>query len=252
METETDRVAPMKRLALLLCLAAPAAHAEMTDAERQSFRDEVRAYLLDNPEVLMEAMSVLDQRQAQAEAETDKGLVKDNLAAISDDGASWVGGDPNGDVTLVEFMDYKCGYCRHAFNEVEDLVRSDGHIRFVLKEFPILGPQSELASRFAVAVRQTQDADTYKAVHDALMTMETDVTPESLTKLAGALGLDPAPILARMDSAEVTQAIQDGHDLAGKLQITGTPTFVLGGEMVRGYVPLDQMRQMVADERGAG
>ena len=238
-------------LATALLAASPALAdlSSLTDAERESFRAEVRAYLVENPEVLMEALAVLDAREQQAQAAADDALVASNLDAILNDGTSWVGGNPDGDVTVVEFMDYRCGYCRHAFQEVEDLVAGDGNVRFVLKEFPILGAQSDLASRFAVAVQQLHGEDAYKDAHDALMVLEADVTPESLSRLAEGLAFDPAPILARMDGPEVTSVIDANHALARDLGITGTPTFVMGGTMVRGYLPLDQMEGILADER---
>ncbi|MBP1805958.1 DsbA family protein [Rubellimicrobium aerolatum] len=238
--------------ALLLATALPAAALDLqalTPEEREAFRAEVRAYLLDNPEVLSEAIAVLDSRQEEQQAEADAALVRDNLQAIAQDGRSWTGGNPDGDVTVVEFMDYRCGYCRRAFEEVEELVATDGNIRFVLKEFPILGPQSELASRFAIAVRQVHGDQAYKDAHDALMLLESDVDEGSLARLAEGLALDPAPLLAAMDSPEVTAVIAANHDLARALGITGTPTFVMGDRMLRGYVPLPAMEAIVAEER---
>lgn len=246
---------PFRRLALAALLAGaalPAAAldlASMTDEEREAFRAEVRAYLLDHPEVLTEAISVLESREQERQVEADRALVADNLQAIVDDGHSWVGGNPEGDVTVVEFMDYRCGYCRRAFQEVEDLVAGDGNIRFILKEFPILGPQSDLASRFAISVQQLHGPDTYKDVHDALMLMQTDVDETSLTRLAESFALDPAPILERMDAPEVQAVIDQNHTLAQTLGISGTPTFVFGDEMVRGYVPLNVMQGIVEQER---
>ena len=134
-------------------LATPAL-AEMTPAERVAFRDEVRAYLLENPEVLVEAMTVLQDRQALAEADQDKAMLVTHKDALFADPGSWVGGNPDGDITVVEFMDYRCGYCRKAYDEIEELVKSDGNIRFILKEYPILGEESVTSSRFAVAVLQ--------------------------------------------------------------------------------------------------
>jgi protein-disulfide isomerase len=221
----------------------------MTDEERAAFRAEIRAYLLDNPEVLQEAIAVLDQRQQQAQLDADRTLVAQNLDAILDDGHSWIGGNPDGDITVVEFMDYRCGYCRRANPEVERLVNGDGNIRFILKEFPILGPQSDLASRFAISVLQLHGDDAYKDVHDALMVLETDIDESSLSRLAEALALDPAPILARLDAPEVTAVIDANHALAQTLGISGTPTFVMGDEMVRGYVPLQTMQAIVEEER---
>lgn len=237
--------------ALCASIALPAA-AEMTAAEREAFRAEVRAYLLENPEVLMEAIAVLEDRQAAAEAENDKTLVADNAAAIFEDGHSWVGGNAEGDVVMVEFIDYRCGYCRKAWSETEELVQADGNIRRIIKEFPILGPGSELSSRFAIAVLQLKGADAYKQAHDALISLRAEANEESLTRLAGELGLDAAEIMARMTAPEVTAVLQENHALADKLGISGTPTFVVGDTMVRGYVPLDGMQGIVAQVRQGG
>ena len=132
-------------LALATLLSA-AAQAEMTDAERQAFRDEVRAYLLENPEVIVEAMDELQSREEADAAVRDQQMLTEQHDAIFNDAASWSGGNPQGDITVVEFVDYRCGYCRKANADVEELVKSDGNIRFVLKEFPILGDASIISS----------------------------------------------------------------------------------------------------------
>jgi protein-disulfide isomerase len=239
--------------AALLCgLALPASAfdlTKMTDAERQAFRAEIRAYLLENPEVLSEAYDVLKDRQAVVEAEADKELVKTYSEPLFKDAASWVGGNPAGDITLIKFIDYRCGYCRKSNAEVEELVKSDGNIRFILKEYPILGPESDLSSRFAIAVRQIGGDEVYKKAHDALITFRGDVTPDALDRLATDLGMEPAAVSARMNAPEVTAVIDANHKLGEEMQITGTPTFVIGGQMLRGYVPLEGMREIVAEER---
>lgn len=241
-------------LALLAMTAAPALAfdpAAMTEAERAAFGTEVRAYLMANPQVIMEAVAQMEARQQADASAADTALVQANSKTIFEDGASWVGGNPDGDVTLVEFMDYRCGYCKKANPEVEELVKSDGNIRFVIKEFPILGEESILASRFAVAVRQVAGDADYKAIHDALIGLRADVTPDALAALATAQGLDGAAVMARMDAPEVQAVIDANHALGTTLGINGTPTFVIGGQMVRGYVPLDGMREIVAAERAA-
>ncbi len=239
---------------LALALAAPPALATdidaMTGAERQAFRDEVRAYLLENPEVLMEAIRVLETREAQAQFESDADLVAQHEKALFGDGESWVGGNPEGDVTIVEFMDYRCGYCRRAFPEVAELVESDGNIRFVVKEFPILGDQSVLASRFAIATQRVAGDEAYEAVHDALMTLPADVSPESLRALAEEQDLDYDAIAAEMEAPEVARRIAETRALGSSLGIQGTPSFVIGDSMVRGYAPLEKMREIVDEVRG--
>jgi protein-disulfide isomerase len=192
---------------------------------------------------------VLTARQAELEAQNDAALLQKHAAEIFNDPASWVGGNPEGDITVVEFTDYRCGYCRKAYDEVAELVKSDGNIRFVVKEYPILGEESLASARFAIAVRQVGGDALYEKAHDALIRMRGDPTPDTLGKLARDLGLDPASVLARMDSDEVAAVIAANHSLGAQLQINGTPTFVINDTMVRGYVPLDGMREIVQAQR---
>jgi protein-disulfide isomerase len=225
---------------------------DMTDAERQAFRAEVRNYLVENPEVLVEAMNELQARQDKAAAANDEQLLVTYKDDIYADSHSWVGGNPQGDITVVEFMDYRCSYCRKAYSEVEDLVKNDGNIRLIFKEYPILGEDSVTSSRFAIAMLQLHGDEAYKKAHDALITLRGKPDAPTLTRLATDLGFDPQPVLAKMASPEVTQVIAQNQDLGNKMQISGTPTFVLQGAMLRGYVPLENMKQIVAEERKKG
>lgn len=235
-----------------LDMARPAPRLDLTTldaAGRAAFQAEVRDYLLENPEVIMEAVAVLEARQAADQESADAQLVQVNADDIFADAGSWAGGNLQGDVTLVEFVDYRCGYCRRAHDEVAQLVELDGNIRLVLKEFPILGEESVLASRFAIAVRQVAGDDAYKAMHDALIMRRGPISVPALAGMASEAGLDAAAVMARMDAPEVNAVIAANHSLAQRLQINGTPTFVLGDKLVRGYVPLDGMTALVAGVR---
>ncbi|MEO0400941.1 MAG: DsbA family protein [Pseudomonadota bacterium] len=239
--------------ALALALALPAAALDLTnmsDEERANFREEIRAYLLENPQIIMEAVAVLEQREQAQQAEADLNLVSDNADEIFDDGYSFVGGNPDGDITLVEFLDYRCGFCKRAHGEVTKMLETDGNIRLIVKEFPILGDQSLLASRFAVATKQVAGPDAYKGLNDALMTMNGDVNMRTLLRMASTFGLDADAIEARMDSEEVTEEIRRTRALAQQLNITGTPTFVLQDELLRGFLPYDEMMALVEEKRG--
>jgi protein-disulfide isomerase len=242
-------------LAATVMLAAPATALDLTDlddAERQALRAEIRAYLLENPEVIMEAVAVLEQRQTAEQVQGDAQMIATNAEALFSDEDSWEGGNPDGDLTLVEFMDYRCGYCRRAAPEVNELVEGDGDIRFIVKEFPILGEQSVLASRFAIAVRQLEGDAAYKQVHDALIAFRGEIGRDTLARIAENLGLEADPLLERMDSDAVSDVIARNHQLANRLQITGTPTFIFDDRMLRGYVPLDKMQQVAAQIRQDG
>ena len=240
-------------LALLLGTQATAVELDaMTDAERAAFRAEIRSYLLENPEVLMEAIGVLEQREQAAKANNDVAMAQNNAALLFDDGHSFVGGNPDGDITIVEFMDYRCGYCKKAHPDVASLITADGNIRYIIKEFPILGEASELASRFAIAVKIVGGEVAYKVAHDTLMEFRGEMTNDSLGRLATSLGLSAADITVTMNSAEVNQIINDNRLLGQAMQITGTPTFVVQDQMLRGYVPQAQMAQIVARLREQG
>lgn len=243
----------MKRLMLgvaaaaLLALPVAATEiADMTEAERQAFRGEIRAYLLENPEVLMEAIGVLEQRQAEEDSAAQLVAVADNEAALFQSAFDHVGGNLDGDVVIVEFIDYRCSFCRRAHPEVGELVAADGNIRIITKEFPILGEQSVLASRFAIATRLALGGEAYEQVGDALMAMRSDVTELALARLAEDLGLDSAAIFAAMDDTLVQSTIDANYALGQRMGITGTPSFVFGDQLVQGYVPLENMQDIVA------
>ncbi len=241
-------------LAATMMLAAPALAIDleaMTDGERTAFRAEVRAYLMENPEVVVEAIAILDERELAAAAEREQMVIASQHAALYQSEFDWNDGNPDGDLVLVEFMDYRCSYCRRASPDVDQLLETDGNIRLVVKEFPILGEQSTLASRFAIATRIALGDDAYAQIHDALMDMRGDMTPASLGNLASSLGLDTAAIVASINDPQVDATIAANYALAQELEISGTPSFVFGGEMMRGYVPFDGMVQIAADLRAA-
>lgn len=246
----------MKRLiaaaAMMMLVASPTAAIDLddlSDAEREAFREEVRAYLLDNPEVLMEAIGILEQRQNASAQEAEAMAVTANADLLYNSQFDWVGGNPDGDIVLVEFLDYRCGFCRRAHPEVDALIEQDGNIRLVVKEFPILGEESVLASEFAIATRIALGDDAYATVHDELMELRGSVTEASLTALAEGAGLDSQAIFASIEDPIVQATIEANHMLGQRLGISGTPSFVFEEQLVRGYVPLDSMVELVASLR---
>ena len=229
-------------------LAAPAAHASETlsEADRAVLHAEIRAYLLENPEILREMVALLEEQGRAATAEADRDLVAAHAAAIFDDGFSYVGGNPEGSVTVVEFLDYQCGFCRRAHPELTRLIEEDGDIRWIVKEMPILGPGSELAARAAIATLLAEGPEAYMTLHHRLMGLQGPIDDAVLDEELTAAGLDPAAIRAGMEGEEVTRHLAGTRALAQSLAVSGTPTFVFGDQMVRGYLPLDQMQTLVA------
>jgi protein-disulfide isomerase len=242
---------PLAAFALLAALpvAAEMRPGALTDDERAALHEEIRAYLLENPELLHEMIAILEEQQKAEAAAKDQALVDENRQAILDDGFSFVGGNPDADFTVVEFLDYQCGFCRRAHPEVQELLTSDGGIRWIVKEMPILGPGSELAARAAIATLIAEGPEAYADLNDRLMRLEGQVTDESLDAVLAAAGLDVAAVRAGMSDPEVDRRLAETLALAARLQISGTPTFVFDRRMVRGYVPLAQMKAMVEEFR---
>ncbi|MCG7492020.1 DsbA family protein [Thalassobius sp. Cn5-15] len=219
---------------------------EMDAAEQQAFGAAVRSYLLENPQVIVEAYEIYQDRQAEFEAQRDQNTIARVAPMLFEDERAWETGNPEGDIVMVEFLDYRCGYCKKAHAEVKELIAGDQNIRFIVKEFPILGEESLLASRFAIASQLVAGDEAYGQLNDALMEYRGKITEGSLVKLAGKLDLDGDAILGAMEDPRVAQLIADNRQLAGALAISGTPTFVVQDQLLRGYVPLNGMQDMIA------
>lgn len=237
-------------LVTALPVAAPAQSAggTMAPAEREAFRAEVRAYLLDNPEVIMEAIQILEERRTAASRVSDRQLVADNAAALFDDGHSWVGGNPDGALTLVEFSDYRCGYCKRAHPMIEELLARVPDLRLVIKEFPILGPDSITAGRMALAAIDL-DRSRYGALNTALMAHEGNLTEAAAYRIANEVGYDIAALKARAADPAIEARLRANYELANALGLEGTPSFVIGTQILRGFLPLEDMLALVEEEQ---
>lgn len=221
---------------------------EMNADERKTFRAEVRAYLLENPEVIMEAVEILREREAELENANDLTLVREYYGPLTNDGYSFVAGNPNGAITVVEFADYRCGYCKRAHPQVLALLEQNDDVRLVIKEYPILGAESVLAARAAMSILINQ-RKSYLEFSDLLMLHNGPVNAVTLARIAESAGADAALMENHIDDDMVTAAIANNRELGRRMNITGTPTFVIGPEMVRGYVPLAEMQRIVDSAR---
>lgn len=222
---------------------------DMSADERELFGAAVRAYLLEYPEVIFEAVAVMEQRQQEQEVQNDVNLVQQYAEELFFDGTSFVAGNPDGNILMVEFQDYKCGFCKRAHVDVHALLAANDDIRLVVKEYPILGAESVLSSRAAVAVLLNDGDEAYQAFNDALMRFNGPMNEATLGQMATESGADARQMMATLNSPEVTEVIQANRLLGQRMAITGTPTFVMGGDMLRGYVPLDQMQILVDNLR---
>lgn len=220
----------------------------MTEDERAQFQNEVRSYLLQNPEVIFEAIQILEQRRNQVTQDADRQLVANNAEAIFADGHSWEGGNPDGDVTVVEFLDYRCGFCKRAHPEIAEMLERDPNIKLIVKEFPILGPDSVEAGKMALAALEI-DSKLYKDLSDELMEYRGNLTEQVAYQIASSIGYDIPELKELAGSSAIEDQLNENYQLAQALGLQGTPAFIVGNEIIRGYLPVDDMLSAVNDAR---
>lgn len=238
-------------LALLSAVqTAPAQAAEtaLTAAQQAEVRELVRKTLMEQPEILSEAISVLRQRQEAKEQEDSKTAIRANAAQLFNLAADPELGNPKGDVTLVEFFDYRCGYCKSVFPMLMDTLAKDSSLRLVMKELPVLGDDSVLAAHWALAAKEQGK---YKEMHLALMKFRGNLTVDSLRKIAKENGMDVDRLEKAAQSDAVTAQLRKNMELASALGIGGTPAFVIGDTLVPGALEQRSLLAMIEKARSA-
>jgi protein-disulfide isomerase len=210
----------------------------------------IESYLLDNPRILQQVSEALDRELRTAQAEQSRAAIAAMQSQIYDDPDHVVLGNPEGDVTLVELFDYNCGYCRQALPDLATLLAEDPNLRVILKEFPILSEQSAEAARVGVLVGQS-DAD-YWDFHQRLFTSRGQISGETALQAAQALGLNRITLELQMGTPEVTAVIERSYQLAQALNISGTPSYIIGDEVIPGAVGLEGLRTRIANMRSCG
>jgi protein-disulfide isomerase len=232
---------------LLFATALPARAEDPAPAEVAKIQKIVRDYLREHPEVIVDALQEYQHRQDTQKVEQ----TRQTIAALKDellhDPTSPVTGNPNGDVTVVEFFDYRCPYCKAVAPDLAKAVAADGKVRLIYKEFPILGPASITAAKAALAaVRQ----DKYPAFHDKLFAFKGNLDDAAIYAMASDLGLDVVRLKADMEKPEIESIIDHNYRLADKLKVEGTPAFVIGGELLPGAVSFDNLIAVFKRARG--
>ena len=224
---------------------APAA-AEFSTEQRQAIEAIVRDYLVKNPDVMLDVLrAAQDQIKRDAQEKAAAALVE-RQKEIFEDPDSPVAGNPKGDVTLVEFFDYRCPYCKQVVPAIEALLGEDKQLRLVYKEFPVLGADSVTAARAALAARKQGK---YDAMHRALMTTKGQINEAVIFKTASAVGLDVERLKRDMAAPDIERMLNANHQLAEALEIRGTPAFVVGDEIVPGAVSVGALRQLIEGAR---
>jgi protein-disulfide isomerase len=225
--------------------ATPPAPTFSTD-QRHEIEGIVKDYLVQHPEVLQDAMDALDKQQKQADADKARVTIKENNATIFNSSHQVVLGNPQGSVTMVEFFDYNCAFCKRALPDMMGLLKTNPDLRFVLKEFPVLGPGSVEAAHVAVAARmQDPTGKKYIEFHQKLLGGRGAADKERALAVAKEVGFDMARLEKDMDSDEVKQTIDEDMKLADALGVNGTPSYVVGDEVVVGAVGIDTLKDKI-------
>lgn len=233
-------------------LAQAAPKAPLTEEQKAAIGPLIREYLLQNPEVIQEALAELDNRQKEAEKVATRKALSEVKDALLKSPRNIVIGNPNGDVTLVEFFDYNCGYCKRSMGDLADLVASDPKLRIVIRDFPILGPDSVEASKVAVAARHQIPPAKYFDFHRQLLESKGRVGKDKALSVAQSFGADVDRLRKEMESADTREAITETAKIADSLKLGGTPVFIVGEEVMMGSQGLDPLRTSIANMRQCG
>jgi len=240
------------RFAIPLMMAAlvlpTAAKAEMTAEQKAEVEALVKQYILDHGEILIESVNNYQKKQEEAANKESEVKAKELLVSLKDNKDVAVVGNPDGDVTVVEFFDYNCGYCKKAFEEIQSLVKDDKNVKIVLYDMPILGPESHEIAKWALASKKQGK---YWEYHQALMQHQGGKDADTFKKLATEAGLDAEKLAKDKDAPEIETEIQKHLEVARNLGIQGTPGFLIDEKVFRGYIPYDAMKSSIKEIRDA-
>jgi len=232
---------------LALVTPGPAKAAEFTPEQRQAIEAIIRDYLQKNPEALLDALQAAEDKMKGEAHDKASAALAARRHEVFDDPDAPVAGNPRGDASLVEFFDYRCPYCKQVEPSLEALLAADRQLRFVYKEFPVLGPESVTAARAALAARKQ---DKYDAMHRSLMALKGQIDDAAIFRAAGSVGVDVERLKRDMAAPEIDRMLKANASLASALDIRGTPGFVIGNEIVPGAISLDDLKHLIDAARG--
>ncbi|MHA7970743.1 DsbA family protein [Rhizobium sp. CAU 1783] len=236
---------------VLMPVVLPTSAGALDDAQKKEIGDFIKDYLIANPEVMLDVQDALEKKQQAARLEQASAAVKENKDALFASSHDITLGNPKGDVTVVEFFDYNCGYCKRALSDMDAILAKDKNVRFVLKEFPILGPESQAAHKVSDAFRKIAP-EKYGDFHRALLGSEGRAGEESALEVAASLGVTEEAIRAKMAESPNDESVKEAYQLATSLGITGTPSYIVGDEAVFGAIGSEAIEEKVANVRSCG
>ena len=238
-------------LALAATTALPLAAQALDAKQKEEIGAYIREYLIANPEVLVEVQSALEKKSSDARAAQAVKAVDSNRDAIFSAEGDLALGNPQGDVTVVEFFDYNCGYCKHALADMDTILGKDKNVRFVLKEFPILGPDSLAAHKVSDAFKKIAP-EKYPEFHRTLLGGEGRADEARALEVAASLGVDEAAIRGKMTASPNDASVSEVYRLATELGVSGTPSYVVGNEAIYGAIGAEALEEKVANVRSCG
>lgn len=230
--------------------AQQAAAPSLSEQQRREIEALIGDYIRKNPEIILESVRNLQMREEAEQTRKREEALMARRDDIERDSSSPVVGNPDGDVTVVEFFDYRCGYCKAVLPSLQRLLKEDPKVRYVLKELPILSPESRIAARFALAVWRIQPRR-YFDLHTKFMESKGEFTETRIFEIARAAGVDVERARKEMDNPEVQRMLDRNMELATALGISGTPGFVIGSRLIPGAIDLDALKRLVAEARGS-
>ncbi|WP_136661080.1 DsbA family protein [Nitratireductor sp. XY-223] len=235
-------------VAAALIVSSPLPALALDDAEKEEIGQFIREYLIQNPEILFEVQAAYEAKQESIQREQARQVIADSHDAIYNSPHNVVLGNPEGDVTIVEFFDYNCGFCKRALKDMEEIIAEDPNVRFILKEFPILGDDSIAAHRVSVAVRLVAP-EKYEEFHLELLGGRDRATEVSAIEVAKQLGIDEDKLRTAMDNDSITESFRESYMIADGLGISGTPSYIVGDEAVFGAVGMPTLAGKIANLR---
>ncbi|ENN85992.1 outer membrane [Rhizobium freirei PRF 81] len=238
-------------IALAASFAAIQPAAALDDQQKKEIGEFIKEYLVEHPEVLLDAQAALEKKQDAARLAQASQVIDQNKDAIFNSKDDVVIGNPKGSITVVEFFDYNCTYCRHALGDMDKLLKQDKDVRFVLKEFPILGADSVAASRVSNAFRKLAP-EKYAEFHHKLLGSDGRASEDSAIEVASSLGVNEAAIRTEMTKSPNNNMIKATYQLATDLNVTGTPAYIIGNETISGAIGLEAIQEKIANVRSCG
>ena len=219
---------------------------DLSPKQQEAVKKLVHDYIMENPGIIADAIEALRAKEDLAAEAAAKKTLSERKDEVFSDADAPVLGNPKGDVTLVEFFDYRCPYCKAMADQIADVVKSDGKTKLVMKEFPVLGPESVTAARAALAAREQKKYDEF---HHALMRLKEPLTDKVLMKTAAEVGLNVDKLKKDMDDPKIDTILKNNLKLAHDLNIDATPTFIVGDQIVPGAVPAQGLKQLIEQTR---